>query len=157
NNESNIIYQPLPQLTDLNQEFMFNLTNIYINNVPIDISGLIWFNSEIQDIQFDDNSASMIVKSLPGGNYSNGVAMVDCNIPSTFDISFEIANQKWRLPSSKIIKGSINSTDKCESIITGGANNSSWVFGSGFITNFYMVFDQAKSLFGIALRSDIDY
>ncbi|CAG8854365.1 25384_t:CDS:1, partial [Gigaspora margarita] len=81
---------------------------------------------EIQDIQFDDNSAGIIVNNLPGGNYSNGVAMVDCNIPPTFDISFEIANHKWRVPSGAIIKDVINGTDKCESIITGGAIDSPW-------------------------------
>ncbi|CAG8753423.1 18119_t:CDS:2, partial [Gigaspora margarita] len=51
NNDSNIIHLPLPQLTDSNQEFM------YKNNAQINISGLIWFNNEIQDMQFDDNSA----------------------------------------------------------------------------------------------------
>ncbi|CAG8666121.1 14266_t:CDS:2, partial [Gigaspora margarita] len=101
---------------------------------------------EIQDIQFDDNSARIIVNNLPGGNYSNGVAMVDCNIPPTFDIFFEIANHKWRLPSSAIIKGVINGTDKCESIITGGAINSPWVFGSAFITTQVAIWIQLPTL-----------
>ncbi|CAG8854770.1 13739_t:CDS:2, partial [Gigaspora margarita] len=83
----------------------------------------------------------------------------DCNISSSFDISFEIANQKLRLPSSIISTGKdINGTNKCESIITGSTNSTnSWIFGSAFIMNFYMVFDQTKSQFGIASRSDIDY
>ncbi|RIB29990.1 hypothetical protein C2G38_2153870 [Gigaspora rosea] len=70
------------------------------------------------------------------GNYSNGDAMIDCNTSSTFDISFEIANKKWRLPSSGISKDSINGTSKCESINTGGST---------------------KSQLGMALQSDINY
>ncbi|CAG8830649.1 32797_t:CDS:2, partial [Gigaspora margarita] len=122
---------------------------IYINNIPTNITGVIWLNSEIQNIQLDDDSASIIVNQLPGGNYSNGVSMVECNISSTFDISFEIANQKWR---SIISKDIIDGTNKCESIITSGANvTSSWVFRK------LLVFDHAKSQFGIACRSDINY
>ncbi|CAG8742057.1 20036_t:CDS:2, partial [Gigaspora margarita] len=77
NNESNIAYQPLPQLTEPNQQFMFNVTNIYINNMAINISGLTWFNNEIQNIQLDDNSANILANLLPGGIYSNGVVIVD--------------------------------------------------------------------------------
>ncbi|CAG8462729.1 4604_t:CDS:2 [Dentiscutata heterogama] len=157
NNESNIVYQHLPQITDQNQQFSINVTNVYINNNPINLPGLVWFDSGIQNIQLDDNSAKIIINNLPGGNYSNGIATVDCNISNTFGLFFEIANQKWRLPSSVISKNSISGTNKCESIITGGANDGSWIFGSAFITNFYMVFDQKNSQFGIASRSDINY
>ncbi|CAG8566520.1 9302_t:CDS:2, partial [Dentiscutata heterogama] len=156
-NENNIVYQHLPQPTDSSQQFKVNVTNIYINNNQINLNGLIWFDSGIQYIQLDDNSASEIVNQLPGGNYSNGIATVDCNISDTFDLSFEIANKKWRLPSSVISKDKVSGTNKCESIITGGANDGSWIFGSAFIANFYMVFDQTNSQFGIASRSDINY
>ncbi|CAG8752340.1 45934_t:CDS:2 [Gigaspora margarita] len=116
---------------------MVNVTNIYINNIPTNITGVIWLNSEIQNIQLDDNSASISLNQLPGGNYSNGVEMVDCNISSTFEV---------------ISKDIIDRAKKCESIITSGANDtSSWVFGK------LLVFDQAKSQFGIACRSDINY
>ncbi|RIB07794.1 hypothetical protein C2G38_2213348 [Gigaspora rosea] len=40
NNESNIVYQPLFQLSPTNDQFMFNVTNIYTNNMPINISSL---------------------------------------------------------------------------------------------------------------------
>ncbi|CAG8740567.1 26167_t:CDS:2, partial [Gigaspora rosea] len=69
-------------------------------------------------------------------------------------ISFEFENkinQKWRLPSLAIINEAINGTNKCSStIISGVINIDSWIFGSTMITNFNMVFDQTKSLFGIA-------
>ncbi|CAG8734351.1 8642_t:CDS:2 [Gigaspora rosea] len=157
NNESNIVYQPLPQLSPTNEQFMFNVTNIYMNDVPINISGLFWLNSEIQTIQLDDDSAGIVVNRIPGGNYSSGGAIIDCNFTLSFDISFEIANQKWRLPLNTMIKDVINGTSQCESIITGGANSGFWIFGSAFIKSFYMVFDQSQSRFGIASRSDIDY
>ncbi|CAG8755093.1 17848_t:CDS:2, partial [Gigaspora rosea] len=130
NDENNVVYQPLSQFT----ETMVNVTNIYINNKPINLSGPIWFNNEIQSIQLDDNSANIIANLLPGGSYSNGTAIVDCDISPIFDLSFEIANRKWRLPSSVIPNDAIDGTNKCESIITGSANNGSWIFGSAFIT-----------------------
>ncbi|CAG8650296.1 20155_t:CDS:2 [Gigaspora margarita] len=145
NDAANIIYQPLPELANPNQEFMFNLVNVYINYVQIGINGLISFNSEIQDIQLDDTSALKISFVLPGGNYSNGVVMVDCNIPAILHLSFGIADQKWRIPSNAIIKGSINGTDKCESIFTGGANGS-WVFGSAFIKTQAEIWIQLPTL-----------
>ncbi|CAG8444918.1 3102_t:CDS:2, partial [Gigaspora rosea] len=52
----------------------------------------------------------------------------------------------WRLPLNTMIKNVINGTNQCESIIIKNANNE-----------FYMVFDQAQSQFGIASRSDIGY
>ncbi|CAG8697005.1 27715_t:CDS:2, partial [Dentiscutata erythropus] len=118
-NENNIVYQHLSQPTDPNQQ-----------------------------LTLDDNSAREIVNQLPGGSFFNGIAIVDCNISDTFDLSFEVANQKWRLPSSAISKDKVSGTNKCESIITGGANNGSWIFG---------IFDQTNSQFGIASRSDINY
>ncbi|RIB20906.1 aspartic peptidase domain-containing protein [Gigaspora rosea] len=157
-NENNVTYQLLPQPMEANQQFTVNVTNIYINNKPINLSGLIWFDSGIQNIQLDDNSASIIINNLPGGNYSNGIGTTNCNISTTFDLSFEIANKKWRLPSSVISKNGINGTNKCGSIITSGAKDiGSWIFGSAFLTNYYIVFDQAKSQFGIATRNDINY
>ncbi|CAG8621348.1 15695_t:CDS:2 [Gigaspora rosea] len=147
NNESNIVYQPLPQLIDSNKLFTVNVTNIYINNSPINLNGLIWFDTGLQNIHFDDNSANMLIKNLPGGKYSNGTSIVDCNISDTFDLSFEIAGQKWRIPSSAISKNSVNNTNQCESTITGSAYDG----------NFYMVFDQTNSQIGIAFRSDITY
>ncbi|CAG8571849.1 29087_t:CDS:2 [Gigaspora margarita] len=158
NNENNITYQLLPQPTEANQQFTVNVTNIYINNKPINLSGLIWFDSGIQNIQLDDNSANIIINNLPGGNYSNGIGTINCNISTTFDLSFEITNKKWRLPSSVISKDGIKGTNQCGSIITSGAKDiGSWIFGSAFLTNYYIVFDQAKSQFGIATRNDINY
>ncbi|CAG8636484.1 34743_t:CDS:2 [Gigaspora margarita] len=139
NNESNIVYQHLPQLTDPNQPFTVNVTNVYINKNPINSSGLILFDSGLQSIHLDDNSANTIINNyLPGGNFSNGIATVDCNISDTFGLFFEIANQKLRLPSNVISKNKVNGTNKCESVITGGANNG-------------------NSQIGIAPRSDINY
>ncbi|CAG8662800.1 17648_t:CDS:2 [Dentiscutata erythropus] len=129
NDENNIVYHPLPQFT----KAMVNVTNIYINNKPINLSGSIWFSNKFQSIRLDDNSANIIANGLPGGSYSNGAAIVDCDVSPVFDLSFEIANRKWRLPSNVIPKDAIDGTNKCESIITGSANN------------------------GIAPRNNIDY
>ncbi|RIB25448.1 aspartic peptidase domain-containing protein [Gigaspora rosea] len=135
-NESNIVYQPLPHLTDSNNQFMINVTNIYINNKPINISGIFRFDNEIQNIKLDNNSINIIANQSKGGN-----------------ISFEIANTKWILPKMLLI-----GRNGTESIITGGAEDiDSWIFGNAFIQSFYIVLDQSKSQFGIANRSDIDY
>ncbi|CAG8660360.1 36893_t:CDS:2 [Gigaspora margarita] len=105
-------YLDMLYTTEITQQKCNNESNIAYQSL---------LNSEIQNIQLDDDSASIIVNQLPGGNYSNGVAIVDCNISSTFNISYEIANQMWRLPSSVISKGIIEGTNKCESIITSDA------------------------------------
>ncbi|CAG8534728.1 9702_t:CDS:2 [Gigaspora margarita] len=126
NNESEIIYYQLPPTTVT--------TRLYVSNIYIDAS-------------------------LSGGKYSNGSGIADCYATSpNYDLSFEFENQnnqKWRLPLRSIIGKPIDS-DHCSLTINGSAINSdSWVFGSAFIANFYMIFDQEKSLFGIALRSTI--
>ncbi|CAG8787501.1 20293_t:CDS:2, partial [Gigaspora rosea] len=143
-----------------NQQIQISVTNIYVGGFPLDIAGTASLNSEFPNIQFNDDTVSLILSLLPGGNYSNGIGTVNCPISTSFDLSFEFKdqdNQKWRLPSYVIADNSIG-TNICKSTITGGAvDTNSWVFGSAFITNFYIVFDQAKSQLGIATRKDINY
>ncbi|CAG8825333.1 8016_t:CDS:2, partial [Gigaspora margarita] len=138
-NESNIVYQPLPHLTDTNNQFTFNVTNIYINDQPININGIFRLDNGIQNIKLDNNSLSKIANQTYVENNS-------------FNISFEIANTKWTLPKT-VLHGKIG----FGSVITGDAEDiDSWIFGSAFIQSFYIVFDQSTSQFGIANRDDIE-
>ncbi|CAG8632433.1 4381_t:CDS:2 [Gigaspora margarita] len=143
----------------IDPKFKFYVSNIHINGIPMNHSGNASFNIDIPSVQLDDAIANLITKLLPGGNYSNGSITSNCSISPTFDLSFEFENQtyqKWRLPLQSILKNTDG--DICSIAINGNAISSdAWVFGSAFIENFYMVFDQEKSQFGIALRSDIDY
>ncbi|CAG8847492.1 21586_t:CDS:2, partial [Gigaspora margarita] len=154
NNESNITYYHQPFSTAGTARLY--VSNIYIDGIPMNHSGNASFNSEFPNIQLDDAIANLIAKSLSGGKYSNGSAIADCYTSSpNYDLSFEFENQnnqKWRLQLPSIIGKPIDSAH-CSLTINGNAINSdSRVFGSAFIANFYMVFDQEKSLFGIALR-----
>ncbi|CAG8817236.1 38705_t:CDS:2, partial [Gigaspora margarita] len=153
-----IAYYPLLPFTETDQQIQFSVTNIYVGGFPLNIAGTVSLNSEISNIQFDDDTANLILSFLPGGKFSNGTGTINCPIPTFVDLSFEFndqANQKWKLPPYAIADNSVG-TNICNTTITGGAIGT-WVFGSAFITNFYMVFDQAKSQFGIAKRTDINY
>ncbi|CAG8823423.1 38322_t:CDS:2, partial [Gigaspora margarita] len=160
NNESNIVYYQFLPFTEIEQPIRLPVI-IHVNGAPLDYPGIASFNNEIQTIQFDDRFATFILSLLPGGSYSNGSATVNCDISSSFDISFELGNQtnnqKWRLPPFAI-PNELISGNLCSSTITGGAaDTNSWIFGSAFLTKFYIVFDQANSQLGIANRSDISY
>ncbi|CAG8790932.1 20869_t:CDS:2, partial [Gigaspora rosea] len=160
--ESNIIYYPFLPFTETDQTVRLSFSNVYFDGVAQNYSGTVSFNGDIKNIQFGNFFADFIVNVfLPGGVfYPNGSATIDCNISTTLNLSFEFNNQTnhtWRLPASAIVDEVI-SGNECSSTITGGANDSnSWVFGSTFFENFYMVFDQVNSQLGIAARSDIDY
>ncbi|RIB05758.1 aspartic peptidase domain-containing protein [Gigaspora rosea] len=157
---NNIVYYPFLPFTETDQVVRLPVSNIYFDGIALNYPGTVSFNGDIKNIQFDDYLATNILSALPGGSYSNGSGTIDCNISTALNLSFEFNNQTnyiWRLPAYAIV-GEVINGNECSSTITGGANDtSSWVFGSTFIENFYMVFDQANSQLGIAARSDIDY
>ncbi|CAG8594064.1 17551_t:CDS:2 [Gigaspora margarita] len=133
-----IAYYPLLPFSETNQQIQISVTNIYVGGFPLNIAGTVSLNSEIPNIQFNDDTVNLILSLLPGGNYSKGTGMVNCPISTSFDLSFEFKDQdiqKWRLPSYAIADNSVD-TNICNSTITGGAiDTNSWVFGSAFITS----------------------
>ncbi|CAG8540021.1 17049_t:CDS:2, partial [Gigaspora margarita] len=132
-----IAYYPLIPFSETNQQIQISVTKIYVGGLPLNIAGTVSLNREIPNIQFNDDTVSLILSLLPGGKYSNGTGTVNCPIYTSFDLSFEFKdqdNQKWRLPSYAIADNSVG-TKICKSTITGGAiDTNSWVFGSAFIT-----------------------